>query len=801
MGSLELGPEPARHSPVIRAARALTFDVARRLAAAQPYKVVLPLIGAQWALAAIIAYRVGHTGPATLVIPQVAVLGPLGLIVVYELAMRLAGRVFAAWAGFVWVVLPFAGLLYATPSLRHPYAHGFLLEVLGLSDDPRFSATVAFGAAAYFTIRALEDEALINVAAAVAAAATGSALAPREALIAVAPVVALAVAGRRRHALVTAAGLVALLSGVAVAVSDARLTGPFGHLGFGDPWLAVAGLRENLWSGRVLVWLVIAGVVAVLLRSPRVALVVALSFLMAFVSVGSGRAPLDRTIALLHDLIPAWFAVVLLVASIPLLRPRGRDAGARPTGVVVRDYWERIQRPVFAPRVAAGEAEHAVATPLWAAVSLGALFVLMLVVGMWNATRAHVYGGYDAQEHIDYAYNLIHHGQIPSQSGGGEFYTPPGFYAIAGVALWVGQLIGTFEPPHMALYLNAIYVLCTAGLLLVLARLVFPRRPAVWVSAVGFFAFLPAVAKTAGMFYPETLNMLVSTAAITLATWMLLRRRLSLKWLLALGGVLAAGQLVRASSTFTLVAVGIGFMAAACARRYRRHMPLRTVAIAIGVLVALASPWYLRQFLKYHTVPHANIAIYWNGLSGEILARDPYFRVSTDDLLNRPVRPYFINEAFPVMYTEVWGDWFGYWAWSGYSAGPSPEALAVLKQQTRIGILPTALAIAGWLALIGVAVRRRVEGISLLPVVLLPLFAVGIVFWRAYAQPTPDGNLIKASYALTSAPIWALAFGVAVEWLSRRRLIGLGLAVALVTLGILTLRFNMYGVRDHFTIF
>jgi hypothetical protein len=337
--------------------------------------------------------------------------------------------------------------------------------------------------------------------------------------------------------------------------------------------------------------------------------------------------------------------------------------------------------------------------------------------------------------------------------------------------------------------------------LLVLARLVVPRRPTVWVAAVGFFAFLPVVAKTAGMFYPETLNVLISTAAVTLATWMLIRRRLGLRWLLLLGTFLAAGQLVRASSTFTFAAVGITFIAALAARRFRQHMPLRTMAIAIGVLVALASPWYIRQLLKYHTIPHVSVASYWNGLSHPSPARVPYFRFSTDDLLNRPVRPFYINEAFPVMYTEIWGDWFGYWAWSGYSAGPSPEALAVLKQQTRLGILPTLLAIGGWLALWGVAARRRVDGIPLLPLLLLPLFAVGVVFWRAYSQPTPDGNLIKASYALISAPIWALGFGIAVDWLSRRRLIGLGLAVALVTLGILTLRFNMYGVRDHFAIF
>jgi 4-amino-4-deoxy-L-arabinose transferase-like glycosyltransferase len=804
MESLE--PAPDRAAAAARAAlraRSAIDVLAHRLAAAQPYRVVFPLVVLQWLLAGILALRVGHEGSLAIVVPQVAVLLPLALVLIYEVALRIRGRLFAAWAALVWVVLPYAGLAYATPSLRHAYAHQFLPSLLGLTDDPRFAAMLAFLAAAYFTLRALEGGAAPAVAASVAAAAAGSAFAPRAALVAVAPVVALALGGKRRHALVAAIALLALLSCVAVAVSAGWLSPPFGELSIATPRGALASLRENFWSGRVLEWLAIAGIVGVLRTRLLVGVIVTLAFLAAFLSIARGENPAAGNLALLRDLEPAWFAVTLLISSIPLLVP-GRGART-PAAETWRGFWNRLNTPTFAPRETADGYERPVATPLWASVSIGVLFLLMLVVGMWNATRAHAYGGYDAQEHIDYAYNLIHHGRIPSQAEGGEFYTPPGFYAIAGVALWIGQLIGTFEPPHMALYLNAIYVLGTGALLLIVARLLFPRRPTLWVAAAGFFASLPVVAKSAGMFYPETLNMLVSTAAVTLATWMLVRRRLGLRWLLLLGALLGAGQLVRASSVFTFAAVGAAFIAAVSTRRFRQHMPLRTIAIAIAVVAAVTSPWYVRQAVKYHTIPLVAVSGYFDRLLhplGESAGvKLPFFKLSPDDVFNRPVRPFYVNEALPVMYTDLWGDWAGYWAWSGYSQGPSPEALTVLRDQTKIGILPTLLAIGGWLALWGMAIRRRAEGIPLIPLLLLPLLAVGAVFWRAYAIPTPQGTLIKASYALTTAPLWALAFGVAVDWLSRRRLIGLGLAVVLVTLGILTLRFNMYGVRDHFTIF
>jgi 4-amino-4-deoxy-L-arabinose transferase-like glycosyltransferase len=797
---MESAPTAPRADEPASRVRAVLSHGAHRIATVPPVRIMAPLVALQWLLALIVALDVGHHGSLWIVIPQVVVLLPLALVLVYAIALRLGGRLFAAWATVVWVALPYALRVYATPSLRTVYTHQFLPQLLGLSDDPRFAAMVAFAGAVYLTVRSLETGTAMHVGGALAAASAGSALAPREALVALGPAVGLALGRSRRRSLVAVLALGVLLGAVAAVVGGGLIDAPFARIGLADPKAVLGSLRENFWSGRVMEWLGVAGIAGALRGRLATGSILSVCFLAALLSVTRAPTLVVTNLGLLESLLPAWFAVTLLVAAIPLLVPHARTP-SMPATVALRRFWDRIHAPTFAPRGKDDGYERPVATPLWATVSISALSLAILFIGMWNATRAPVYGGYDAQEHIDYAYNLIHHGRLPNQTQGGEFYTPPGFYAIAGVALWIGQLIGTHEPPHLALYLNAIYMLVTAGVLLTLARLLFPRRPVVWVASIGFFAFLPVVAKTEGMFYPETLNMLLSVAAVTLASWMLLRRKLSLRWLLLLGVVLGAGQLVRASAIFTFASIAATFVVAAATPRFRQRMPLRTVGIAIALVIALASPWYLRQVLKYHTLPHLAVSQYWTGVHHSSPARLPYFRFSKDDLFNQPVRPFFINEAFPVMYTEIWGDWFGYWAWSGYSAGPSPEGLAVLRQQTKVGILPTILAIVGWIGLWGIALRRRADGVALIPLLLLPLLAVGAVFWRAYATPTPDGNLVKASYALTSVPIWALGFGVAVDWLSRKRMLAVGLGVTLVVLAVLTLRFNLYGVRNHFIIF
>ena len=116
-----------------------------------------------------------------------------------------------------------------------------------------------------------------------------------------------------------------------------------------------------------------------------------------------------------------------------------------------------------------------------------------------------------------------------------------------------------------------------------------------------------------------------------------------------------------------------------------------------------------------------------------------------------PIRPHFVNEAIPTTYSEVWGDYFGVWRGSR-------------ERQSILGLLPTVLAIAGWLVLL---VRSR----------RLPAAAAGRAAAGPWAPrlpllhvsyPTPDGDVLKASYMLTTAPAWALAFGYAVDRLPGR---------------------------------
>jgi hypothetical protein len=317
-----------------RLARTIVSAAARWVADVPPRTLLVSLACVQWLLVAVTARAVGHAGSIAIVVPQVVVLLPLALVLVYGIARRLGGRLFAAWAAAVWIVLPYAGLVYANPSLRHDYAHRFLPHLLGLADDPKFPAMVAFLAAMLFALRAVEGARNIDAAIAVAAAAVGSAFVPREALVALAPLVALALGGKIRHAILAAAALAILLAGVAGAVAADLLSAPFAHVGIQAPADTLTSLSENFWSGRVLEWLAIAGVVGAIRGRRAAGAMLGIAMLAAFVSLKgvpsslpTPLVPLARNVSLLQALLPAWPAFTLAVASLPLLVPRRKLGG------------------------------------------------------------------------------------------------------------------------------------------------------------------------------------------------------------------------------------------------------------------------------------------------------------------------------------------------------------------------------------------------------------------------------------------------------------------------------------------
>jgi hypothetical protein len=286
-----------------------------------------------------------------IVLFNVLVLLPIAMIALYGTAARIGGRLFGYWAVGLWIAVPFIGILFTDTGYHQRYTELLLPQALGLTALADFPTMVATLVSAYFCARVLFDDEPRAFDAVAAGAAAGIAIGikPATALFLLGP--ALAFVYRRRFSTVGlfVAGIAPAL--LALAVWKERGLGnipAFGNAfathqlaaGFegGQPldaidlgryfqlnWSHLGNnldlLREHFWSGRVLQWLVVAGLVG-LGRQSRTALLLVGGWLAAFVVVkGSYTAASVEDGSIFRIMMPVFPAFILLLASLPLLFP------------------------------------------------------------------------------------------------------------------------------------------------------------------------------------------------------------------------------------------------------------------------------------------------------------------------------------------------------------------------------------------------------------------------------------------------------------------------------------------------
>jgi Dolichyl-phosphate-mannose-protein mannosyltransferase len=280
--------------------------------------------------------------PALIVLNTVVLL-PLELFCIYGIAARIAGRMFGYFATLVFVLAPFLGIVFVEQGYHQKYTELTLPQLLGLTSVPDFPSTVALVVSAYLCLRALETRGWQAGALAGLAAGYSIGIKPSNAIFLVAPAL-LFLVERRRELFTFAAGLAPALLTLAVwkyrglgqlaaapAPETIRLaSGPGGLLrriyspkesSWAHLHQVLLGLREHFWISRVIEWLPVGGLVALVLRSRRGFLLVGSWFVVYLLVKGTYIPASVDDASIWRILMPAFPAYLLLAASVPLLVP------------------------------------------------------------------------------------------------------------------------------------------------------------------------------------------------------------------------------------------------------------------------------------------------------------------------------------------------------------------------------------------------------------------------------------------------------------------------------------------------
>jgi hypothetical protein len=304
---------------------------------------------------------IDYVGALPLILPlNVLVLAPLLVVAFYGLATRIAGRLFALWAGVVWIVLPLLAIVYFNDRYREVLVEVTMPQGYGLTAMSDFPSMVAVTVAAILVLRSIELDAPWEGALAGLIAGFALGVKPSNALFLAGPAVAFLIALRWRPAV--AFGSALLPAVLALAIWKQRGLGeiPLFSLGstreaigssfvVAETWFDrfvpldwgvfknnMAQLREFSLSVRVIQFVPFAGAIAVARRSfPAAGLL--LAWVLAYVVVkGSSPVATVESGSFFRLLMPAWPAYAMLAAAIPLLVPgvSRRLAAVRPAAFV-----------------------------------------------------------------------------------------------------------------------------------------------------------------------------------------------------------------------------------------------------------------------------------------------------------------------------------------------------------------------------------------------------------------------------------------------------------------------------------
>ena len=284
-----------------------------------------------------------------IILLNVLVLMPVALLATYGIGQRIGGRLFGYWAAALWILVPLIGIKYADAGYHQRYTELLLPQSLGLTAMSDFPSMVASVVAAYFALRAVQDDMPWDGVFAGLFAGIALGIKPSNAPLLVGIGLALLAARRVRSIAYLAAGLAPGV--VALALWKARGEGNLPLLrsgALGDhivtaraaPVLGALNLHQyvhpswsfftaelhdieqHFWSVRVLEWLAIAGMIGLLRRSRPAGLLFG-GWFFSMIAV-KWTSPNHGTIAdsdLLRQSIPAIPAALMVLAGVLFLFP------------------------------------------------------------------------------------------------------------------------------------------------------------------------------------------------------------------------------------------------------------------------------------------------------------------------------------------------------------------------------------------------------------------------------------------------------------------------------------------------
>jgi hypothetical protein len=426
-----------------------------------------------------------------------------------------------------------------------------------------------------------------------------------------------------------------------------------------------------------------------------------------------------------------------------------------------------------------------------------AAFVIVNSIVAVNAFRHDPRVGYDRRSHFAYI-EALSEMRLVTLEDSEEYFSPPLPYLVPSLLVRAG--VPLFDAARAGQWAN-LGLSIGVTLLLLMAAAAVSDSTALRLAALALLGSLPVYYRTFAFIRGEPYLVFFAMLTIYLIARVQRQDGWDYSGAAMLGIALGLVMLSRQSGVSLILAVGLF-----AAWRWFQSPGLRgRVSAWLGLTLAIALA--VGGWFYFHLWHQAGTPLAFNTARAPAfsLRNQPlsfYSGLGSGNLFVHPFRPSFEGQFLPVFYSDVWGDYWGYFSvygrdlrtqtylsglglfrsWhigldQGWLATNFDTMPRYLGRVNRVALYPTLLALAGagygFLLALGRArdssnsPRTRAFVIFLLSALMLT--ALGYVF-ALILHPSPlRGDTIKATYLLHVAPCLALLFGLLAARVEQKR--------------------------------
>ena len=424
----------------------------------------------------------------------------------------------------------------------------------------------------------------------------------------------------------------------------------------------------------------------------------------------------------------------------------------------------------------------------WLVVVLFAAINLLVII---NAIWHHPKIGYDVEGYLTYIQVLLHH--LPQPADTGEFFSPPLPFFLpslfdklcAGIDshglqpfndFYISWTCRTFDG-KFAQALNVLLSVGITGLLLLIAEQLRPNDRYFKLSILILLANLTVYYKTFSQVRPEPYVLFFIILSIYLINHLLKASSFNWKYVIFSGISLGCSILSRQWGFFIYPAMGLLVVMIFFRDRSKGLLIARQFIVSGIISLLIGGLFYFHLYKDYGSFSAFNIdkPAYPTFQQAYTLLRNTHLR--NFELFTDPVRPAFTGSLLPILYSETWGDYWGYFTYikpnSSYGANGYSTSDSFIPYLGRVNLIsiPTSLLLLAGMILslrefIHYAHSSTIEKDYLLFICLVMSTLFLGFTWFIYSYVLASSKVLKATYMLQALVV--LVFPAA-ELLERLR--------------------------------